>query len=78
MTIDSLEVMDGVAVVQFRLPTLKGKFLDWKISKKLLPGSLIILSPDTFTTMFIGLIRNRDPKEMNFTHKKFGYVSINI
>ena len=52
--------------------------MDWRVSKKLLNGSLVILSHDNFRTLFIGIIKNREAKEMNETHKRFGYVSINI
>ena len=38
----------------------------------------MILSHDKFKTLFIGLVKNRDAKEMNYTHEKYGYVSINI
>lgn len=43
-----------------------------------MPGSLVILSPDWFYTIFVGIVKNRDTDEMNYTHKKFGYVAINI
>ena len=78
LTVDSLEILDGVGCVQFRLPADKKHFLDWRISKKLLPGSLVILSHDYFATVFVGLLKNRDSKTMNKTHQKFGYVPINI
>jgi hypothetical protein len=52
--------------------------VDWRISKKLLNGSLVILSHDNFKSLVVGLIKNREAKEMNETHKKFGYVPINI
>lgn len=52
--------------------------MDWRLSKKLLPGSLVSLSPDNFQTVFVGITQNRDPKQMNTTHKQYGYVNINI
>ena len=68
LTVSKLEVLDGVGCVQFRLPADKKNFLDWRISKKLLPGSLVIMSHDYFKTIFIGLLKNRDSKSMNKTH----------
>jgi hypothetical protein len=53
--------------------------VDWRISKKLLPGSIVVLSPDKkFDTLFVALVKNHDPLIKNQTHKKFGYVSINL
>ena len=68
MTVDSLEILEGTGCVQFRLPTNKKRFLDWKISKKLLPGSLVVISHDYFATILVGLLKNRDAVEMNRTH----------
>ena len=73
-----MEVVEGSVIVEIWLPTNKYRFLDWKISKKLLPGSLVILSHDNFLTIFVGLIKNRNANEMNETHRQYGYVSINI
>ena len=56
----------------------KKKFVDWRVTKKLLPGSLVILSHDFFQTLFIGILKNSDSKQRNETHKKFGYISLNI
>ena len=78
LSIDNLEVMNGIGCIQFRLPIDKKKFIDWKVSKRLLPGSLIVTSPDLFKSFFVGIVRNRDTEEMNYTHKKYGYVAINI
>lgn len=70
--------MEGAGCIQFRLPTDKNKFFDWKISKKLLPGSLVVLSPDGFKTLFVGLLKNTDSVQRNETHKRYGYVGVNI
>jgi hypothetical protein len=56
----------------------KKRFIDWRITKKLLPGSLVILSHDYFQTLFIGLLKNTNSKVRNETHKKFGFISVNI
>jgi hypothetical protein len=56
----------------------KKKFIDWRISKKLLPGSLVILSHNFFNTLFIGLLKNSDSKQRNYTHQKHGYISLNV
>jgi hypothetical protein len=56
----------------------KKRFIDWRITKKLLPGSLVILSHDFFNTLFIGLLKNSDSEQRNFTHKKHGYISLNV
>ena len=78
LSIIGISAIDGAACVQFRLPTNKKKFVDWKISKRLMPGSLIVISNDVFYTLLVGIVKNRDANEMNWTHKKFGYVPINI
>jgi hypothetical protein len=53
--------------------------MDWRISKKLLPGSLVLLSTDEFNTnIFVGLLKNCDNKQRNETHKQLGYVAVNI
>jgi hypothetical protein len=43
-----------------------------------MPGSLVVLSFDYFRTFFVGIIKMRDVILMNKTHKKDGYVPINI
>lgn len=43
-----------------------------------MPGSLVIISPDMFITLLVGIVKNRDSIEMNYTHKKYGYVPINV
>ena len=78
LSIDGLEVIDGSSCIQFRLPTDKKRFLDWRICKKLLPGSLVVLSPDNFRTLYIGLLLNSDARERNKTHQKYGYVAVNV
>lgn len=78
LSILGVQAIEGCSCVELRLPTDKKRFVDWRISKRLLPGSLVILSPDEFVTIFIGLVKNRDSKQMNFTHKTYGYVPINI
>ncbi len=59
-----------------RLPQDKDRFVDWRVSKKLLPGSLVVLSNDGFQTLHIALLKNSNSKERNETHKKYGYISI--
>jgi hypothetical protein len=48
MFISNLEVIDGARCIQLRLTVDKKRFVDWRISKKLLPGSLVVLSADKF------------------------------
>jgi hypothetical protein len=48
MFISNLEVIDGARCIQLRLSMDKKRFVDWRISKKLLPGSLVVLSHDNF------------------------------
>ena len=48
MFISNLEVIDGARCIQMRLSMDKKRFVDWRISKKLLPGSLVVLSADKF------------------------------
>jgi hypothetical protein len=43
---------EGVSF-QFRLKL--GYKMDWRFSKKLLPGSLVIITPDNFKNVFVGL-----------------------
>ncbi|KAJ8042127.1 NFX1-type zinc finger-containing protein 1 [Holothuria leucospilota] len=40
------------------------KKFDWETCKRLLPGSLVCLSPDDFQTLICGIIRNRDPNKL--------------
>jgi hypothetical protein len=56
----------------------KKRFVDWRITKKLLPGSLVILSQDFFATLIIGILKNADSRQRNETHKKYGYISVNV
>jgi hypothetical protein len=56
----------------------KKRLVDWRISKKLMPGSLVVLSHDFFETLFIGVLKNNDAKQRNDTHISFGYISVNI
>lgn len=62
----------------FRVQTNKKKFIDWRVCKKLLPGSLVLLSCDNFKSIFVGTIKQKDAITMNKTHKKFGFVPVNI
>jgi hypothetical protein len=48
MYISNLEIIDGCRCIQLKLPMDKKRFVDWRISKKLLPGSLVVLSDDYF------------------------------
>ena len=52
--------------------------IDWRVSKKLLPGSLVILSDNFFETIFIGILKNSNSKLRNDTHRQYGYISLNI
>lgn len=54
------------------------KLYDWRNSKKHKPGSLVILSPDSFKTYFVGILKNSDAGLMNTTHERDGFVDINI
>jgi hypothetical protein len=78
LTIDGVDVIEGLGCLQFRLPVDKKRFVDWKICKKLLPGSLVILSIDSFSTLLVGVLLNCDSKQRNETHKKSGYVTVNV
>jgi hypothetical protein len=60
LTIQSLEVMEGTRCIQFRLPISKKKMIDWRVSKKLMGGSLVILSNNDFKTLIIGLLKHND------------------
>ncbi|CDW91038.1 UNKNOWN [Stylonychia lemnae] len=51
---------------------------NWNASKRLLPGSLIILSKDNFKTLNLFLVCDRDAKKMADTSKKYKYVEIKI
>ncbi len=46
------------------------------MSKKLLPGSLVVLSNDGFQTLYVALLKNSNNKDRNETHRRFGYISI--
>lgn len=65
LSLSCIEVVEGASCLSFRLATEKKRFIDWRISKKLLPGSLVILSHDNFRTLFVGLLKNRDADIMN-------------
>jgi hypothetical protein len=78
MNISNLDIIDGSRCIQLRLPMDKKRFVDWRISKKLLPGSLVVLSDDYFKTLLIGVLKNTDSKQRNETHKKYGFIQVNI
>ena len=78
MFISNLEVIDGARCIQLKLSMDKKRFVDWRISKKLLPGSLVVLSHDNFKNMFIGVLKNADSKQRNETHQKYGFISVNV
>lgn len=78
LTIQSLEVTEGARCIQFRLPQHKKRLVDWRISKKLMGGSLVILTCDGFQNFVIGLLKNGDSKQRNEMQAKYGYIPINI
>lgn len=51
---------------------------DWRVSKKLLPGQIVIFSSDSFKKIYIGITSARDPISMNNTQQKWGYVLVSI
>ncbi|CDW71409.1 UNKNOWN [Stylonychia lemnae] len=55
----------------------KGKS-NWNASKRLLPGSLMILSKDNFKTLNFFLVCDRDAKQMAITSQKYNYVEIKV
>jgi hypothetical protein len=73
-----LEVTEGARCIQFRLPIAKKQIADWRITKKLMGGSLVILSFDGFATFVVGILKQGDALQRNDMHKKFGYIPINI
>lgn len=50
----------------------------WNRAKKLMYGSLILLSSDNFETIYLAVIRDREGMEMNDTYKNYHYVDISI
>lgn len=78
MYISNLDIIDGARCIQFRMLQDKKRFVDWRISKKLLPGSLVILSHDYFQTLFVGVLKNSDSTQRNETHTKYGFISVNV
>jgi hypothetical protein len=78
ITIQNLDIIDGSRCIQYRMIMDKKRLVDWRISKKLMPGSLVVLSHDFFETLFIGVLKNTDQKQRNETHSRFGYISVNI
>ncbi len=67
----------GVSGLALRIPFPK-RMMSWLSSKKLMNGSLVLLTPDSFNTTLQAVIRNRDAKEMDKQMKKHGYVEINV
>ncbi|CDW74883.1 UNKNOWN [Stylonychia lemnae] len=55
----------------------KGKS-NWMTSKKLLPGSLVIISKDEFKSFDFFLVSERNGKQMTETSKKFKFIDIQI
>ncbi|TNV87514.1 hypothetical protein FGO68_gene11469 [Halteria grandinella] len=76
--VNGVEAIDGVACIQFKISVNPKRFVDWRISKKLLPGSLVIVSSDNFKSYFVGILKSKDAELMNKTHRQLGYVPINI
>jgi hypothetical protein len=73
-----MEVTEGAKCIQFRLPMDRKRIVDWRITKKMMGGSLVILSFDGFATFIVGLLMQGDPVQRNYMHKKFGYIPVNI
>ncbi|CDW88188.1 UNKNOWN [Stylonychia lemnae] len=51
---------------------------NWNASKRLLPGSLMILSKDNFKTLNFFLVCDRDAQKMAITSSKYNYVEIKV
>jgi hypothetical protein len=47
------------------MPMEKKKFVDWRITKKLMPGSLVIFSFDSFETFIVGILKQGDALQRN-------------
>ncbi len=56
----------------------KKHLADWRITKKLMGGSLVVLSHDGFKTFVVGLLKHGDSRQRNEMHQMFGYVPVNI
>ena len=75
--IRGIEALDYQGCLAFLLRISdKSVNYDWVQSKKLLPGSLFIISPDNFKTFYVGIVKLRDQLKMQNTVKKFKYVEI--
>jgi hypothetical protein len=52
---------------------------NWKQSKRLMNGNMILLSDDGFQNSNIQcVIRNRDGTKMEYTATKYGYIEIDV
>ena len=54
------------------------RLYSWNRAKKLMYGSLILLSSDNFETIYLAVIRDRDGMEMNDSYKRDHYVDISV
>jgi hypothetical protein len=51
------------ASIVFKIPSAHMSRINWESAKRLMPGSLVLLSPDNFQrTIFWGIIKQRDGK----------------
>jgi len=56
----------SVCFVQLRLDLLSPKKIDWEKSKRLLNGSLLVLTADFFQTVYFAVVSFRNCKNSNF------------
>ena len=73
--IRGIEALDYQGCVAFNL-RISDKAINknWVSSKKLLPGSLFIISFDNFMTHYVGIVKLRDGKKMSDTATKYRYI----
>lgn len=71
--------VQGLEVIRLRFHFRRfNRHYSWKRAKKLMYGSLILLSCDNFKTIYLAVIRDRDGGEMDATYKAQQYVDISV
>lgn len=64
--LDKVECTTDVTVFTMKFSNQNLKRVKWESSKRLLNGSLLLLTPDNFKSVFFATVRRRDVKQLTY------------
>ncbi len=65
VTISDAKLIKDSFTYSLKLPEAQHKRVKWDRSKRLIHGSLLVLTPDNFTTAFFAVIASREPEQLS-------------